>query len=605
MFFRRAASLGRTVLLPLAFCVLASFSLPCGLVLDGHGNMGDETMTIALASDISFASLPGYGYESDGQRWTWGVNTAPLYGWFYAVAVHAAPPLRRIEAARLVSRTLGGAAIYLITLSLLQLVFRRTPGTAPLRAQLTLAFCVAFAFMNSPRFRFIVSFARVEALGFFFLAAVLAAGPRLIARPSRRSVFLFTLLSLSVGWTSYIAFYLSAFISAFCLAAGAIASMKRGPAGGWIRSLLIVWVVPVGCALATFYALSFLLQGALLAGPAAAGLSRMISTIMLLAHTPSHSSSTMVSTRPELLWFLAGSGCGLVFLLVRGYVTRRGRGPNAAGQPSSATSGMVSFAWAGLALLVTAVLYQLWLVTLAPVRFTYDILITTAFAFLQLIVFCFILRDRAVERRVMAIATVAALLFASLYPAAQPLFLCTEDASRKTARLWPLERTVAAGFYNPFNDSSDNWNRARRLHVEAARNYLQQRGVPSVLATDPMFAEMSDAALRFYFINNSLRSTGSPAAETQLLAVFVSQQDMRYIVSTDFGVSPLMDGAGFTDLRHCLRQAVGEVSVCRLGGQSVEMKRVFRTDEILRTADVYAYGTANSTPISIYLLTVL
>ena len=68
--------------------------------------------------------------------------------------------------ARLVSRSLGGAAIYLLTLALLQLVFHRTPGATPLWAQLLLALLVAFVFMNSPRFRFMASFARVRSCGF-------------------------------------------------------------------------------------------------------------------------------------------------------------------------------------------------------------------------------------------------------------------------------------------------------------------------------------------------------------------------------------------------------------------------------------------------------
>lgn len=581
-----AGALGRTVLLPLAFCVLASFSLPCGLVIDGHANTGDETMTIALTSDISFTApagpLPGYGYQSDGQRWTWGLNTAPLYGWFYAAAVHAAPPLRRVETARLVSRVLGGAAIYLITLALLQLVFRRTPFATPLPAQLLLALFVAFVFMNSPRFRFIASFARLEALGLFFLAAVIAAGSRLLLKPTGRSAFLFTLLALSAAWTSYVAFYLATFIAAFSLVAYAVTRFPRSASLAAIRSFLVSTALPALSALVIFAAMSSWFSSALLSGPASSRMSVMLGELTRLGRAPAGLFSGL-TMRPEPLWFLGASVCGVAVLLAGRRVL-------------DAQTRLAPLIWVSVALVATTIVYQFWIATMGQIRFTYDLLITTAFAFLQLAIFCFILRDRAVERYVMAAATAAALLYASLHASGSG---CLEDFPVSNTRLWPFQHTVSAGLYNPFDESANPWNRARRLHAGAARAYLLQHGVTQAMATDPMFATMSDAALQFYFLNDQFKALRSPAAEQELLSVFVSQKGMRYIASTDFGVSATMDSVGLADLRRCLKQGGG---LCQLGGQSVEVARVFRTDEAVSEPGAYSYGVGDSTPITIYLI---
>jgi hypothetical protein len=589
VFWRRAAALGGAVLAPLAFCLLAAFSLPCDLVIDGHGNGGDETTSASLSSDLSFTSpktpLPGYGYQSDGRPWNWGVDTAPFYGWFYDAALHAAPPVRRIEAARLVSRALCGAGLYLITLSLLQLItFPRTNGTWPLVAQLMMALCVALIFMNAPGFRFIASFARVEALGFFFLAAVIAAAPRVLAKPTGPSVFLFTLLSLSVAWTSYIAFYLVAALSTsvVCLSAGATAGTPSSIREKAV-TLLLRWGLPSISALAVYYLLSSWLSGALLSGPAGYTFFRILN---LWAH-PSQWPLSLMSARPEPLWFLSANEVGLLGLLVANNIWK-GKQP-------------AKFAMTALVLLVAMVLYQIWLLPLTPARYTYDILITTAFAFWLLLVLGFILRDHPMERRFMIAATMAALVYASFHAPQQPKSLCREDVPGRLERLWPFQ-TLTSGPYNPFKDAAVN--RSRRLHAEAARRYLEQHGVHGALATDPMFATMSDPSLQFYFLNNSYSSIESPAAEEQLVAGLVTKSNIRHIVSTEFGESADLDLDGFVALRRCLREAPGENGVCHLGNRTVKLTRVFRTDEVVHTTDVYVYANKNSTPISIYTMSI-
>src|SRR5215470_7304291 len=137
-------------LLPLGLVMLSAFSLPCDLTIDGNGNLGDETMTVALTATTSISSLPGYGYRPDGTPWRYDVNFSPVFGWLYTAAVQAAPPTRRIEAARLVSRAAGGVGLYLVAIALLALVFHQSPVSAGLWLQLAIVAGVALLFLNSP-----------------------------------------------------------------------------------------------------------------------------------------------------------------------------------------------------------------------------------------------------------------------------------------------------------------------------------------------------------------------------------------------------------------------------------------------------------------------
>lgn len=590
----------RTVLIPLAFCLFSAFSLPCSLDIDGHGNMGDETMTVALGAKISLSSLPEYGYRPDGQPWTWGVNTAALYAWFYGPAVQAAPTFRRIEAARLVSHALGGLALYLLTLSLLQLVFQRTPGKIPLWAHLLAASFIALVFMNSPRFRFISSFARVEALGFFFLAAALAMAPRLLATPRRLTVFLFTLLALSTSWASYIAFYLVAFIGAFSWFALLVLQTRRGSLRERTVRTLSVAIAPVGMALLVFAGISFGLNSGLSSGPSQSFLGEMFSNLTSSILTANQEAAL---ARPERWWFVGASVAGLLCVAARAFVLRR-----AGRSGADAPARLSDLAWVALASVGLFAVYRLWFMTLGSlsIRFTYDVMITTAFAFLQLLVFCFVLRDRRVERYIMIAATLAALMYVSVYPRANRSFICREDAALVDARIWP-RRAVVSGIFNPFNESADEPNRARRLHISAARDYLRANGVQHAMATDPMFATMSDSTFQFYFINDSyVHTTPSPSAEEQMVQGFIQRDGIRYIVSTNFGESEPFEMAGFAAMRRCLRSvgaANGASAVCQFGPQTIEVTRVFRTDAVVTDRTVYTYANENSTPISVFSIT--
>jgi hypothetical protein len=109
-----------------------------------------------------------------------------------------------------------------------------------------------------------------------------------------------------------------------------------------------------------------------------------------------------------------------------------------------------------------------------------------------------------------------------------------------------------------------------------------------------MFTTMSDPSLQFYFLNNSYSPIGSPGAEEQLVAGLVTKRNIRHIVSTEFGESQDLDLDGFVALRQRLREAPGEDGICHLGKRTVRLTRVFRTDEVVHTADVYVYATAST-----------
>ena len=594
----------RRLLLPLACCLLVSFSFPCSLDIDGHGNTGDETMTVALASDVSLHALTPYGYHPDGRAWTWGVNTAPLYSWFYGAAVKMASPLRRIEAARLVSRAIGAVALYLIAIALLQLVWQTTLSRVPVGVQAGIFAFVILALLNSPRFRFIMSSARVDALGFLFLAIVVAAASRLILAPRRLGVFLFTFLALSTAWTSYIAFYLVAFVAAVTLLAAAIVTASEQPLLPRVKSMLLNVALPSAGALLLFAAASALLRGALFSGPASDAANSMASRLSWVATAR---GQLQALERPDREWFLEAGIYGFIAVclkeLVQAVVPESRNG-----QPREPMPALLrDLGWLGIAVGVLNLTYRMWLVTLGslPIRFTYDVMITTAAAFLQIIAFCFILRKRSIDRYIMSGAVAVALAAGSLYPWSPPgeaWYLCREESAQIRDRFWPVSPALV-GVFNPFDDSGDEANRARRSHGEAARDFLRQHSVSKAMATDPMFASWSDRDLEFYFLNDMGSPAPSPAAEQMLVKEFVSRMGVRYLVSTEYGQSARLERAGVAGLRACLRQMSGASTVCTFGGQRVELKRVFRTDQAVTAPAAYHYDVESSTPISIYLVT--
>ena len=589
----------RRLLLPLACCFLVSFSFPCGLDIDGHGNSGDETMTVALSSDASLTSLSAYGYRPDGQAWTWGANTAPLYSLIYGPVVNAVAPLRRLEAALLVSRGLGGVALYLLAVALMQLVWRKPVAALPPTIQLLILAFVAFVFINSPRFRFIASFARVDMLGFFFLAAALAACSWMLLAPRAGRVFLFTLLSLSTAWTSYVAFYLVAFVAAAALLIAAREAAKRpsllraaGSVAGNVAS-------PAFAAVLVFLETSSLVGGGLQSGPASGGVSAMVRRLHWFATAP---EQIQALARPERWLFLAAGLCGLV--AVSAWSVWRRRDPREGERPAGHVWTLVAV---GVALAALAVVYRFWMATLGglPIRFTYDVMITTAFGFLQLIVCSYIARNWRAARYVMAGAIAVTLLYVTMRPwePSPMLWLrCHDDIPLTQRKLWPV-RPLAIAFYNPFNDSREPGNRARRLHLAAARDYLLAHDAESALATDPMFAVLSDRRLSFVFLNDSGTLTPSPGAEETLMARVVAPKKIQYIVSSDFGQAEELERAGFAALRSCLRHAAGVDTSCTFGTSTVQFTRVFRTDEAVRTPGAYSYADESSTPLTIYKIT--
>ena len=544
-------------------------------------------MTVALASDASLHSLP-------------------LYSWFYSAAIKAASPLRRIEAARLVSRALGAIALYLIAVALLQLVWQTTLDRIPFTWQAALLAFAVVTLVNSPRFRFITSYARVDALGFLFVAIVVAAASRLTLAPRAAGVFLFTLLSLSTAFTSYVAFYLVAFIAAVALLVTAIAMSPERPFGQRVTSLFIRVALPACGALLVFGAASVLLRGALFSGPASDAASSMVGR---LSWFPTTRGQLQALERPDREWFLEASLYGFAAICLKELVqavvpeSRNGR-------PREHVPTLLwDLGWLGAAVGALAALYHLWLVTLGglTIRFTYDVMITTAFALMQLIAFCFILRKRHVDRYLMAGAVAIAFVAASLYPWGPPgeaWYLCREDADQVAGRFWPVS-PVLTGIYYPFDDSGDPGNFARRKHNEAARDYLRQHGVSKAMATDPMFAGLSDRELEYYLLNDAPSPMPTPAAEEMLVKQFVEQQGIQYIVSTEYGESARLERFGTAGLRRCLRQTTGDSAenVCTFGGVRLKIRRVFRTDQVVTSPVAYHYDIENSTPISIYIVT--
>lgn len=598
---RGLAAIGRRLLMPLGLCLLCTFSAPCGLDIDGHGNMGDETMTVALSSDASLKSLSAYGYRPDGQAWTWGVNTAPLYSVVYGPVVNAASPLRRLEVARLVSRVLGGVSIFLLAVAMVQLVWRKPIVQLSLKIQLLVLAFIAFVFINSPRFRFIASFARVDMLGFLFLAAVLAAGSWMLLAAGPVTVFVFTFVALSTAWTSYVAFYLVAFVAAAVLLAAAAEAANRPSFWRAVGSLAGNVVLPASGAVVAFVVISSWLGGALLSGPAAGGMAALADRIRWFATSPDQIKALARSDR----WlFLAAGICGLVIAFAWSMLLRW------LGETRERSIGHLwTLAALGVWLAVLAVVYRLWMVTLGslPIRFTYDVMITTAFGFLQLIVCCYIARNWRGARYIMGGAIAVALLYVTIHPwepTPMAWLRCHDDNPLTEWKLWPVKPLPAV--YNPFDDSHESGNRARQLHVAAVRGFLLEHGAENVLATDPMFAVLSDRRVKFFFLNDSGSPKPSPAAEEAMMASIVLPKKIQYVVSNEFGEAEELDRAGFAALRSCLRHAAaGGAITCEFGKSTVQLARVFRTDEAVRTPGAYSYTLESSTPLTIYKMTII
>jgi hypothetical protein len=580
----------RYVLVPLLLCLACAFSSPCALDIDGHGNAGDETMTIALESDATLRSLPAYGYRPDGRPWAWASHTAPFFAVFYAPIVNAAPPLRRVEAARLVSRVLAGMSIYLLALALMQFVWRRPAQRVPAAAQLIVFAIVAFAFMNAPRFRFIASFARVDMLGFFFLAAVLASASWLLLSPTPVRVFLFTLLCVATVGTSYAAFFLAASIGGVALVAVSIELMV-GPASRFARSWLANVAGPAICAVVVAWPILHLAHAAMLSGLAADTALRLRDR---LAWLPATADQVAALARPERGWFLLAGWCGLTCAVLLA-LTRRG------GAPGRTLEWWRSAMTFGIALLVTAVIYRFWMLTLGllPIRFTYDAMLLVALGFLELLVCSFAFRHWTLGRYVTGAFVGAALVYACVSSSRPPGLLCQEESSLPQRQFWPVGGSLT-GLYDPFKDLPPG-NRARYLHLAAARNYLVEQGVASALATDPMLTLASEPALRYFVPNDYFYPGPSPEAEELFWRRVVAPQNIQYVVSTEFGQAEELNRAGFSTLRACLRQAAkATVSSCRFKETTVQLTRVFSTDETVSEAGIYRYAFEPSTPLTIY-----
>ena len=585
-----SAATVRYVLAPLLLCLAFAFSSPCALDIDGHGNAGDETMTIALESDATLRSLPAYGYRPDGRAWAWTSHTAPFFAVFYAPFVNAAPPLKRIEAARLVSRVLAGLSIYLLALALMQFVWRRSVQRTPVAAQLFVLAIVAFAFMNAPRFRFIASFARVDMLGFFFLAAVMASASWLLLSPTPVRVFLFTLLSAATVGTSYAAFLLAASIAGVALVAVSIELMVR-PASRFVRVWLATVVGPTVCAMVVAWWSLRLAHAAMFSGFAGDTAVRLRDR---LAWLPVTADQVAALARPEREWFLAAGLCGLACSVVLALARRNG----ASGRGLEWWRAAIAF---GIGLLITAAIYRFWMLTLGllPIRFTYDAMLLIALGFLELLVCSFAFRHWDVGRYVTGAFVSAALVYACVSSARPPGLLCQEESSLPRRQFWPVGASIT-GLYDPFKDQLPG-NRARYLHLSAARNYLVDHGVARALATDPMLTLASEPALRYFVPNDYFYPGPSPEAEELFWRRVVAPQNIQYLVSTEFGQAEELNRAGFSTLRACLRQATkATVTSCTFKDTTVQLTRIFSTDETVSEAGVYRYGFEPSTPLTIY-----
>ena len=585
-----SAAIVRYVLAPLLLCLACAFSSPCALDIDGHGNAGDETMTIALESDATLRSLPAYGFRPDGRAWAWTSHTAPFFAVFYAPFVNAAPPLKRVEAARLVSRALAGMSIYLLALALMQFIWRRSVQNIPAAAQLFVLAVVAFAFMNAPRFRFIASFARVDMLGFFFLAAVLASASWLLLSPTPVRVFLFTLLSVATVGTSYAAFFLAASIAGVTLVAVSIELMVR-PVSRFVRSWLVVVAGPAVCAAVAVWFGLRLVHAAMFSGVAADTAVRLRDRLGWL---PVTADQVAALARPERGWFLTAGLCGLACSMLLALVRRDGT----PGRRLDWWRAAIAF---GIGLVVTAAIYRFWMLTLGllPIRFTYDAMLLIALGFLELLVCAFAFRHWDMGRYVTGAFVTAALVYACVSSSRPPGLLCQEESSLAQRQFWPVGASLT-GLYDPFKDQLPG-NRARYLHLSAARDYLLAQGAMRALATDPMLTVASEPALQYLVPNDYFYPGPSPEAEELFWRRVVAPQNIQYIVSTEFGQAEELNRAGFSTLRACLRQATkAPVTSCRFKETTVQLARVFSTDETVSEAGVYRYGFEPSTPLTIY-----
>jgi hypothetical protein len=549
-------------------------------------------MTIALESDATLRSLTAYGYRPDGHPWAFATHTAPLFGVFYAPFVNAAPPLRRIEAARLVSRALAGLSIYLLALAFMQFIWRRPVHRVPTAMQLFVLAAVTFALMNAPLFRFIASFARVDMLGFFFLAGVLAAASWLLLSPTPVRVFLFTLLTASTEGTSYVAFFLAASIAGMALLAVSIERFER-PTLRAVLSWLATVAGPAVCAVFVAWSIFRVMNATMFAGLAGDTAVRLRDH---LAWFPTSPDQVAALARPERGWFLtaglAGLACCSLLVLTNG-VSARGV---ARWRPVLAL---------GIGLLITATIYRFWMLTLGPlpIRFTYDVMLLIAFGFLELLVCSFALRHWAAGRYVTGAIIGATMIYACVSSSRPSVQLCQDKGSATRRQFWPVGKSVT-GLYNPFDDPRPG-NRARNLHLSAARDYLVEHGVTRAVATDPMFTIASEKALEYFVPNDYLYPGPSPAAEELFWRRVVGPRNIQYLVSTEFGQAEELDRAGFPALRACLRQAAkGAVTSCRFGETTVQLTRVFSTDETVSDAVVYRYTFEASTPLTIYRMSI-
>ena len=594
-------------IVPVVVCLAFAFTVPCTLTLDGHGNAGDETTTIALSS------LPAFGYHPDGSPWTWSINTAPMFSVIYTAVVRTASPFERIAAARLVSRVLGALGLYFIAIAFARLSWRAPLSLIPSGVLFgSLAFA-AVALLNAPRFRFIASFARVDIVGFAFLAMSIAVASQVVVKPRWHLVFLFVLLSLAVEWTSYIAFYLVCFIAIATIAAATVEIIAATPGPGVLKRLLFTIVIPSCVAALLFAVMSRALHGSLFSGPPAFAAETILAKFVWSPVTREQ-QQVLERVGPQWFWFGKATLIGLLAVCVKELIQTLmswNRNDRSIAVIPRLVRDLVILCAAVVAL---PLVYRLWLVMIsayAPIRFTYDSMILLAYTALQLIVFGAILRRRAADRYIMAAVVAWGFFWSGLYPWARPgegWNLCREELTRDRT-FWPVSRAMV-GLYNPFDDH-DVTNQPRRAHGEAVSQYLRQQGVSKALATDPMFSTLSGPGLSFVFLNDvssdSKAMTSSPHAEETMLDEFVSRQGIHYVVSTELGESEAYESAGFAALRSCLRRAseTEGTANCTFGARSVTLTRVFRTDVVIPSPAKYQFASASSTPISVYSIATL
>lgn len=508
----------------------------------------------------------------DGEPWTLGDVTLPIYFAIYGVPLASADALDRIETGRLVSRVLAVLALAcaLVALWLAAAPVRRRDWLGP--ATLVIAAGgLVYLFGAHHAFVFVSAFARVDALGVLAVCLTCAAYAWLRRGLTVASVLALALVVVLAYFANNYAFVCVALILPLAL----VAHVRD-------RDTARATALGLAGAAAAFVALELLLNHLWLTRTISRS-SQFEGTGSLadlflertLTSSPAHVLSLGWDYFPDVVAAVAATVLAAAFCLAIALVDRRRDIASRVPTAEVAAMGI------GVPLAVGWVL----LANITSPRFSYVPMILLAATLPFLVSLCAIRATVFVPLAGLVVVS-AFVLFAPSIVTGRSEYGRDEIEVGATPR-WRSEAV-------PEQARAETVNRVRQEHLRSLLDYL--KGTGGVLADDPLFTLLNGPEPRFLFVNEPV---ASPAAEWKTLERF----QPRHLVTNVFGTGSLLGGFAYPRLKDALASRPQEATVTYPAGTVVARLMFTSSSATARATDTeYRYGGEPSTPFRVYEL---